>query len=242
MPTKVLVVDDDPALCEFIQEVLVSEKMQAHVVTNSAHAADLLTKERFDAVFLDMRMPSLDGVELAKRIRSSGLNRSTPLVMITGDQDHRVMQRAFDVGVNLFLFKPVDRSRLMRLLHAAENFIQAQRRRFTRVKTCKGVSIELGARRITGTSLDLSVEGMFVRSTATLPVGSIVRVGLELQPGKPPIQLAARVVRVCGTDCMGLQIERAGQEDDKRLENFLLPLILRDTDSKSMDAHKPRSA
>jgi len=231
VPTKVLIVDDDPALCEFIQEVLVSEKMQPHVLMDSMKAALRVREERFDVVFLDMRMPSLDGVELAKRIRSSGLNQSTPLVMITGDQDHQVMKRAFQVGVNLFLFKPVDRSRLMRLLNAADNFIQSQRRRFTRVKACKSVSIELGERRISGTSLDLSVGGMFVRSSGTLPVGSAVRVGLELHPGKPPVQLAARVVRVCGNDCMGLQIEKAAQEGDKRLESFLLPLILENSQS-----------
>jgi CheY-like chemotaxis protein len=238
MPTKVLVVDDDPTLCEFIQEVLISEKMQAHVVMDSQQAAALLREERFDAVFLDMRMPSLDGIELAKQIRSSGLNQSTPLVMITGDQDHKVMQRAFQVGVNLFLFKPVDRSRLMRLLRAADNFIQSQRRRFTRIKACKSVSIQLGERRISGTSLDLSVGGMFVRSSATLPVGSTVCVGLDLQPGKPPVQLAARVVRVCGNDCMGLQIEKAGQDADNRLENFLFPLIQATNDSKSLDPHR----
>ncbi len=66
---------------------------------------------------------------------------------------------------------------------------------------------------------------MLVRSSSTLPVGSSVRVGLELQPGKPPVQLAARVVRVLGDDCMGLQIEKAGWEV-KGLETFLVPLIL----------------
>src|SRR5712691_160855 len=122
--------------------------IQALVFFFCIQSAARLREERFDAVFLDMRMPSLDGIELAKRIRSSGWNQSTPLVMITGDQDHKVMQRAFQVGVNLFLFKPVDRSRLMRVLNAADNFIQSQRKHFTRVKVYKGVSIESGERRI----------------------------------------------------------------------------------------------
>ncbi len=225
MPIKVLIVDDDPALCEFIQEVLASENIQAHVITDSTQAAARLREERFDAVFLDMHMPSLDGIELAKRIRSCGLNQSTPLVMITGEQNQKAMQRAFQVGVNLFLFKPVDRVRLMRLLNAAENFIQCQRTRVTRVKICKGVSIEAGERRLTGTTLDLSVGGMLVQSSSTVPVGSSVRVGLKLQSEKPPLQLKARVVRLPGNDCMGLQIERNGWED-KDLKNFLLPLIL----------------
>ena len=237
MPNKILVVDDDPVLCEFIQEVLLSEKMEAEVATDSVQAAMLLRKERFDAVFLDMRMPGLDGIELATCIRASGLNQSTPLVMITGEQDNKLMQRAFQIGVNLFLFKPVDRKRLIRVLNAADNFIQAQRRRFARVKACKSVSIELGERRITGTSLDLSIGGMFVRSSATLPVGSMVRVALELHPGKPAVQLAARVARVLGNDCMGLQIE-ANQEDGKQLEDFLLPLILAESDSPSVETHR----
>jgi CheY-like chemotaxis protein len=240
MPNKVLIVDDDPALCEFIQEVLVSEKMQAHVVMDSMEAAARLQEERFDAVFLDMRMPSLDGIELVKRIRS-GMNQSTPLVMITGDNDQQIMQRAFQAGVNLFLFKPVDRSRLMRLLNAANNFIASRRIRFTRIKTSKDVSIESGEHRISGTSLDLSVGGMFVRSSATFPVGSIVNVGLELQAGKPPIQLSARVVRVCGNDCMGLQIQTDGDEGARRLESFLLPLIRGDNDPKPSNIPKPES-
>lgn len=225
MPIKVLIVDDDPVLCEFIQEVLASENIQAHVITDSMQAAARLREERFDAVFLDMNMPALDGIELAKRIRSSGLNQSTPLVMITGEQDQKAVQRAFQVGVNLSLFKPVDRVRLMRLLNAADNFIQHQRTLVTRVKVSKGVSIELGERRLSGTTLDLSVGGMLVQSSATLPVGSSVRVGLKLQPGKPPVQFEARVVRVSGDDCMGLQIERNTGEDQD-LKNFLLPLIL----------------
>ncbi len=46
MPSKILIVDDDPALCEFIQEVLVSEQMQAHVVMDSMQAAARLREEK----------------------------------------------------------------------------------------------------------------------------------------------------------------------------------------------------
>ena len=151
MPIKVLIVDDDPLSCEFIQEVLISEKMQARVLTDSTQAAARLKVERFDAVFLDMRMPSPDGIELASQMRSSGLNKTTPIVMITGEEDHTVMRSAFQVGVNFFLHKPADRTRLMRLLRAADN----------------------------GTTLDLSLGGMFVRASSRFPVGSTVRVKMK---------------------------------------------------------------
>jgi CheY-like chemotaxis protein len=228
MTVRALVIDDDPALCEFIQEVLISEKIQAEVATNSTRALARLRDERFDVIFVDMRMPSLDGIEVATCVRSAGRNQNTPLVMITGEQDHKLMQKAFQAGINLFLCKPVDRSRIMRLLNAADNFIQAQRQRVTRVKVAKGVSLESGEQRIQGTSVDLSATGMAVKSPESLPVGSSVRVGLELHAGKPPVQLTARVVRIYGDGCMGLRIEKGSSEDDRRFHDFLLPIVRAD--------------
>jgi DNA-binding response OmpR family regulator len=226
VPTKILVVDDDPVLCEFIQEVLISEKMEAHVLTDSRQAAARLKVERFDAVFLDMRMPSPNGIELASHIRSAGPNKTTPIVMITGEEDRTLMVRAFQVGVNLFLHKPVDRTRLMRLLRAADNFIQHEKRRFVRVKVGTLVSLESGEHRFTGTTLDVSLGGFLVQTSHTPPVGSTVRVSLELQSGKPPLRLTARVVRVSKDDCMGVQFENLGTNESSRLQEFLLPLIL----------------
>src|SRR5207245_5859018 len=66
------------------------------------------------SVFLDVRMPHPDGIELARHIRSSKLNQTTPIVMITGDEDRNAMMRAFQAGATFFLSKPVDRPRLMR--------------------------------------------------------------------------------------------------------------------------------
>jgi hypothetical protein len=67
---------------------------------------------------------------------------------------------------------------------------------------------------------------MFVQASRTLPAGSLVQVVLELKPGAHPLHLPARVVRAAGQDCMGLQIENAGAEESKKLQEFLLPKIL----------------
>ena len=58
MPHRVLVVDDNPVICELIQEVLSSADMEAFTLTDSSQAALHLAREKFDAVFLDERMPS----------------------------------------------------------------------------------------------------------------------------------------------------------------------------------------
>ena len=86
MTTKVLVVDDDPLTCELIHEVLSSAEIEACGVTDSRKAAALLQQEKFDAAFLDARMPAPDGIELTRQIRASALNKKTLVVMITGDE------------------------------------------------------------------------------------------------------------------------------------------------------------
>jgi CheY-like chemotaxis protein len=120
VPSRVLVVDDDPTVCEMIQDVLNSADMETVTHTSSQEAATRLELEKFQAVFLDVNMPSPDGLELARWIRASGLNRTTPIVMITGEDDRTILSRAFQAGASFFLFKPIDRHRMLRLIRVAE--------------------------------------------------------------------------------------------------------------------------
>lgn len=226
MPSKVLVVDDDPVVCELIQEVLTSAELEAHSMTDSAQAAARLREEKFDAVFFDLRMPPPDGIELARQMRTSGINQATPIVMITGDEDRNAMTRAFQAGATFFLSKPVDRPRLLRLIRATEGFMQREKRRFQRVKVSCKVSLESGQEKVIGSTLDLSLNGMLVHARRAFPIGSSVQACLELTPKTPQVRMAARVVRLVGDDCMGLQLADADVAGSKRLQEFLLPLIL----------------
>src|SRR5258707_3538102 len=71
---QVLVVDDDPLTCELIREILCSAGMEAASLTDSTEAASRLRTEKFHAIFLDVRMPPPDGIELARQIRASRVN------------------------------------------------------------------------------------------------------------------------------------------------------------------------
>jgi CheY-like chemotaxis protein len=199
--------------------------MEANFLTDSAEAAERLRREKYHAVFLDMRMPPPDGVELTRQIRASRVNASTVIVMITGEEDRTVMRRAFEAGVEVFLFKPVERNKLLRLIRIAEGPIERERRRFTRVRLRCRVSMESGNDRLEGTTLDLSLGGVLVQSRHAFPSGTCVQISLELEAGRAPVRSAARVVRTVGADCMGVQYESLGAQESKRLQEFLLPLI-----------------
>ena len=226
MSAQVLVVDDDPLTCELIREILCSAGMEAASLTDSTEAASRLRTEKFHAIFLDVRMPPPDGIELARQIRASRVNASTVIVMITGEEDRTVMKRAFEAGVEFFLFKPVERSKLLRLIRATEGPIERERRRSTRVRLRCRVSMESGNDRIVGTTVDLSLGGLLVQSQHVFPPDTRVTVSLELETGKAPFRSNAQVVRTVGTDCMGIQFENLAAKESTQLQEFLLPLIL----------------
>ncbi len=200
MRAQILVVDDHAPSCELIAEILQAAGFDASPLTNSREAAERLTNEKFHAVFLDMRMPPPDGLELARQVRGSRMNGSTVIIMITGEQDRTLMKRAFDIGVQLFLFKPVERNKLLKLIRAAESSIERERRRFTRVPLRCAVSLESNDKLLEGATVDLSFDGMLVQSYLIFPTGSLVKVRLELQTGSAPLQAEARVVRTIGTE------------------------------------------
>ena len=87
MLSRVLVADDDPLVCELVKEILDSVEMDTVTLTDSKEASTRLGQEKFQAVFLDVHMPRPGGIELAGQMRASGMNRSTPIVVITGEAD-----------------------------------------------------------------------------------------------------------------------------------------------------------
>lgn len=135
MAGRILVVDDDSTVCELIQEVLRSVEIESLAVTSGGLALTHLAKEKFDAVFLDVHMPPPDGIELTIKIRSGGLNLATPVMIITGEDDRALLSRAFGAGANFFLYKPIDRHDILRLLSATHDSIQQEKRR----SACQGV-------------------------------------------------------------------------------------------------------
>ena len=103
---KVLVVDDDAVVGKSFNRVL-SEK-KGYVVTTVENAHEALKQMReqsFDVVFTDIKMPGMDGVELAERVKAS--QPWTPVVIITGYGTTENESRAKAVGVTDFVRKPL---------------------------------------------------------------------------------------------------------------------------------------
>jgi CheY-like chemotaxis protein len=78
---RILVVDDNPDLLEMYHELLTILGVRAEVASDGKIAWEILQSGTFDAVFSDIKMPVMDGVELLKKIRAR--DRTSPCVLIT---------------------------------------------------------------------------------------------------------------------------------------------------------------
>jgi len=225
MPTKALVVDDESAMCQFMEAVLSSAGIEVKTMTDSTAAAERLQKEKFDAVFLDVRMPAPDGYELSRQVRAGGFNQKTPIVMMTADNDPAALMYGFEAGASFFLFKPIDRGRLMQVVRATQGSIQREKRRFQRVAVRCKVAIFSDHKKLEGTTLDLSLGGLLALTSGVLPAGSRVEIHLTLGTDGPPLRGTGRVARVLGEDRMGIELDQISAAHSERLQEFLLPLI-----------------
>jgi putative two-component system response regulator len=111
--TRVLVVDDEPAVTELLSRLLKREGYDVNVAADGATALEGLAAHRPHVVLLDVNMPGMSGIDVCRRIKGDPSTRLTPVVMITGMSQRDKRIEALDAGADEFLGKPVDAQELL---------------------------------------------------------------------------------------------------------------------------------
>ena len=115
---KVLVVDDDPVVGKSFNRVLTDDKGYIVVTAKNAHEAlKRIREDNYDVVFTDIKMPGMDGVELAERVKSR--QPWIPVVIVTGYGTVDNEDRAKAAGVSAFLRKPLSPEMIEESAHDA---------------------------------------------------------------------------------------------------------------------------
>jgi len=216
---KLLVIEDDIASLELMAEVFTSMEAEVLPISDSREAVLLIDKEKFDGIFLDLEMPHVHGFELARRIRSSSWNKSTPIVVVTGRDERQTMQDAFAVGVSFFLQKPIDRQKLSILFRTVRGGMLENRRRSVRVPLQTDVTCEVGPRKFRGVTWNLSQGGIQVEAEG-LQQGVTVQLSFRLPVSQIDISATGTVLWASETR-QGIRFTNVSEQNLKSIRSYI---------------------
>jgi DNA-binding response OmpR family regulator len=101
---RILLVEDDADLAQFIRKGLKEEHYVVDVATDGEEGLVLALDNPYDLLILDIMLPKLDGLTLCRRVRDKGI--STPVLLLTARNTVETKVSGFDTGADQFLAKP----------------------------------------------------------------------------------------------------------------------------------------
>ena len=107
---RILIVDDEPNVCQFLAEYLEYKGFETKISHSGAQALKYLKSDNFDAILLDLIMPEMNGFEVLEKIKQ--MNIMIPVIIVTGVKDKNVADDAIKLGAVDFIPKPIDLDRL----------------------------------------------------------------------------------------------------------------------------------
>jgi CheY-like chemotaxis protein len=114
---KILLVDDS-ATSRLMYRMLISRKTPYEVIcaTDGTEALRVMERETPDLILMDVMMPSMDGLEVCRRIRQNERTRGVPVIFLTFRIDPTSVRLGFESGCNEYLKKPVEEGQLLQVL------------------------------------------------------------------------------------------------------------------------------
>lgn len=128
---KILVVDDDPALVDMVEDAL-SRQYEVFTALNGTKALQLAHSVKPDLVLCDVYLPHMDGYEILMQLRGGTNTAFIPVVFMTANGDHDTMRRAMGLGAEDFLTKPFTMPDLLQVVETQLQKQQLRQQRFDR--------------------------------------------------------------------------------------------------------------
>ena len=108
---KILIIDDERAIRNSLKEILEMEDYAVETAENGTEGFEKASKEKFDAIFCDIKMPGMDGTEVLDRLVAEGIE--SPVIMISGHADLDMAVTCIKKGAFDFIGKPLDINRIL---------------------------------------------------------------------------------------------------------------------------------
>ena len=146
---KVLIVEDDRAICNFIRRVLEANGYETLIVHTGREAVSMLTSHCPDVMLLDLGLPDMDGLQVLTQLRKWSL---LPVVVVSARTDESEKVRALDEGADDYITKPFGTSELLARIRTAIRHAHVKGVNEAVVQTgryeCGGLVIDYDKRRV----------------------------------------------------------------------------------------------
>jgi len=116
-PLKILLAEDNAINALLTRTLLEADGCDVDTVEDGAKAVDAVKAQHYDLIFMDMRMPNMDGLEATRKIRAlSNRSKSLPIIALTANAFDDDRNACFDSGMNDFMTKPVSAEELSEMV------------------------------------------------------------------------------------------------------------------------------
>ncbi len=117
MMEKVLIIEDDLALCQTLETALEAENYQVRTASGGEKGYELAMEGNFDLILLDLKLPEMDGFEICKNLRLKG--KMTPIIFLTGEKKEEIDKvLGLELGGDDYITKPFGTRELLARIKA----------------------------------------------------------------------------------------------------------------------------
>jgi DNA-binding response OmpR family regulator len=169
---RILVVEDDRTIARFVELELTHAGYRVEKVADGAVALEMIENDEPDLLVLDLMLPGIDGIEVARRIRSSGSH--LPILMLTARSETQDVVSGFEAGADDYLRKPFEIPELLSRIVALLK--RTAHERVGQPLSASGVEIDLQSRRATlnGEQLDLTAKEFDLLAYLVANAGTVI--------------------------------------------------------------------
>lgn len=114
---KILIVEDEKDAAEIIDSLLRHYHLTADHVSSAEDALQLLSRQPYNALIVDLFLPGMDGLELIRRIRQQPELAALPCIAVTAYNSSGLKKQTYHAGFNRYYPKPLDPTELVQGLH-----------------------------------------------------------------------------------------------------------------------------
>ena len=219
MPLESLVVSRDPQVLGILQQAMEKFAIKVEICEGASSGAEILASEKFDAVVVDCD-DLQGGLDMLDGMRKGQTNKTTIKFAILNGVT--TTQKAFELGANFVMQKPISMLNSMRCFTASLNLIERERRRYFRFPLEIPVLLIFGENQeLKVITSNLSEGGMAITFRGKLPQSGLSRIVFSLPGNESITECTATVAWTDGSGRAGVRFREMAAAPRQKLESWL---------------------